>query len=197
MNLMERLYGKRKHFHYFDTEKNFLSFYIFKKLEDENKSLLNIFEWTLQKIKSENNENDKLLLQKKWNSYQIMNKNFVSNYDWKKPKYFEKMNSINATPRLILNFLYKYKFSVEEFYIYLDLFSESNTSNTSNTKELLIDALKIFSEIHYYMFDIDVQCLYNYTMHHYCPIKSIKCPDEIHWHKQFHLLMDPSIVFDR
>jgi len=186
MNLMERLYAKRKHFHFFDTEKNFLSFYIFKKLPDENKSLLHIFEWTLKKLMMENNENDKISLRKKWESYKMTNQNIVYNYDWKKPKYFEKMNSLDAAPRLILNFLYKYKYCVEEFYMYLDLLNESNS------KELLIDALKIFSEIHYYMFDIDIQCLYNYTMHHYCPIKSIKCPDEIHWHKQFHLLMDPS-----
>jgi hypothetical protein len=170
---IERHFNNRfKGFYFWTTKKNFLSLYIFSQI-NQNIDLLEIFKFVLLKtmITIDTKRRDQCL--NDWNNFIYSEE--IGN--WKQPKYIiEPIEYIlpKKCPRFILNFLYTYKYNIEEFFVYI-----IKNIYEIKTEKLLYDAMIIFTEIHYYTEHFN--CPNQYTMSHYCPIKSVNSPKNFNW----------------
>lgn len=167
---MEKYFETRFNGFYFWTmKKNFLSLYIYSQLKQE-KDLLEIFKWVISKTVECLDVKRKEKCIKEWDNF---NHSYAfTEENWKKPKYITN----GMRPHAVLNFLYNYKYNIEEFCVYM----VENLDNIEMEK-LLYDAMTVFTEIHYYT--EHCSCPGQYTMSHYCPIKSVNAPKDFNWNE--------------
>lgn len=162
-------YSLNYKFNWCNMNKHFMTLYIHSKTLGKY-SMMNIFLEIMKKLKI-----NKKKCKSDWVHY---SKNIVQlTQNWKKPKYFNETIdyiSPNVVPHQILNFLYYYNYTVEEFLASVAPPSYDNTL-------LFYDAMRIFSEIHYYLDDPFCTKTDSNEMSHACPILGLSLKYYFNW----------------
>lgn len=168
----------RSRFSWFSVNRNFLSFSIFQDL-DMRYDLLDVFVNVLFLSKERTTAEKKKIIMSDWIEY-AQNKTLIEQ-NWKKPIYFTRpIDYIDPPlqPRHMLNFLYYYGYTAEEFIV-----SVVTGHEQIEPKTLLFDIMRMFTIIHYYIDEFNSHCSKIYTMHHYCPISSLRIRSDFLWHE--------------
>lgn len=157
----------RHNFNWFNMNKHFLSLYVHSKSKGRY-SLLDVF----GKIMDKTMMNMQCMID--WNRYSKNIYNMTQN--WKKPRYpIDPISYIipHTTPRNILNFLYSHNYTIEEFF--------SSLTPVVDYPQLLADAMRIFTEIHYYLDNPFCRRTPSSAMSHFCPVSSLTLRYFFNW----------------
>lgn len=167
----------RHSFNWFNINRHFLSLYIHSESKGRC-GLLDVFSKVMERTMMD------MQCMIDWNRYSRNLPNIHQN--WKKPRYpTDPIPYIlpHTTPRNILNFLYSYKYSVEEFF--------ASLAPHVDYPQLLADAMRIFTEIHYYLDEPFCRRTPSAAMSHYCPVPSLTLVYYFNWNDVLVSLTSP------
>ena len=156
---------------WFNMNKHFLSLYIHSKSLGLYK-MFDIFDYMMEKVKVHFTGREKCLSE--WMEYSRHIGPIPHN--WKKPRYpMAPIEYIlpSVAPRHILNFLYQYGYTIEEFC--------ASVAPTVDNYQLLLDAIRVFTEIHNYLDHPFCKKTQTSDMSHYCPISSLTLDYYFDW----------------
>lgn len=156
--------NRKKGFYFWTCKKNFLSIYILTKylnnhpndIKNIKNKIYYIFETLIQKIQNENDEIRKRILLHKWKNYTFNHYNSDCYINDSIPIF----NHIQ--PYNLYIFLYKNKYSIEEFFAY-------NFNDIQNYKKLLEIAINTFTRSSEIIDDYNSHASKIYTMKYYYP----------------------------
>jgi hypothetical protein len=170
----KHLKNRKNGFYFWICKKNFLSIYIFTKYlndyPDDDKNIQNkieyIFETLIKKIQKENDNVRKKTLLDNWKNYSF--------YYYKSDCYINKpiYSLNNIQPYNLYLFLYKNKYSIEEFFAY-------NFDNIINYKKLFEIAISCFTKTSDIIDDYNSHASKIYLIKCYYPFFTLKAHKKI------------------